>query len=76
VKDAKRAVNGKLESDADGQNKVKGGDHDAHHSHHRVGYIVRRGRRLLLEETAVDVTSHIILTQKQNLIKEKGGESI
>jgi hypothetical protein len=55
---------------------VKGGDHDAHHSHHRVGYIVRRGRRLLLEETAVDVTSHIILTQKQNLIKEKGGESI
>jgi hypothetical protein len=49
-------------------NKVKGGNYhehyNAHHSHRRVDPIVRRGWRLLLEETTVGVTSHIILTQK------------
>jgi len=47
-------------------NKVKGGNYhehyNAHHSHRRVDPIVRRGWRLLLEETTVGATSHIILT--------------
>jgi hypothetical protein len=59
--------------------KVKeGNDHEYYNAHHhqRVDPIVRRGRQLLLEETTVGVASHITLTQKQNLIKKEGDESM
>jgi hypothetical protein len=44
--------------------------------HRRGVHIIRRGRRLLLEQETVGVTSHIILMQKQSLIKTKGDESL
>jgi hypothetical protein len=48
-------------------NKVEGGNNHeyyyADHYHRPVDPVVRRGWRLLLEETTVGVTSHIILTQ-------------
>jgi hypothetical protein len=61
-------------------NEAKGENYheyyNAYHSHRRVVFSVRRGRRLLLEETTVDVTSRIILTQKQSLIKQKGDNNL
>ena len=53
-------------------NKVMGGNchgyYNAHHHHRRVDSIVRRGRRLLLEETKVAVTAQI----KDNLARKRG----
>ena len=61
-------------------NKGKRGNYheyyNAYHHRRRVGPIVRRGWRLLVEQTRIGITSHIILTQKQNLIKKKRGKSI
>jgi hypothetical protein len=49
-------------------NTVAGGNdngyNNTHYYHRRVGPIVRRWRRLLLDKTTIVVTSRIILTEK------------